>query len=415
MALNLYRRHYDLGRCAGGHPPNTQTYESDELRPKWKKCGCPIYASGRLAENPKFRKNTKRFLWAEARTVADAWERGVSVPAPEPPPLPGPDAKPRTTIEQAVQACLDEYESNGSALSTQRAYATALRRFRKFSSDQKGYVYLDQWQPNDVRDMRGWWKGLKPRSWRTMLAKLKSFFELGVENGWVEKNPARIKVRRNRAQTAADQPNEKSPFTDAELRRMLNACPQYVQRQGRRSDWGGEDLEDFMLLSIYTGLRISDVALFHISRLSEQGDVRFRALKNDKWVEIWIPEWLQVIVRERAQRPGHQGYVFGKPVSTRPQIVTSAWRKRLNRFWSMTGPWKERPTHHRFRHTFVRMLLEAGIPPTKVAELLGDTEEVVRENYSKWVPERQEQIRRALQEAFAGMPDPTRPRLTRVK
>src|SRR5215469_13529127 len=89
MPLNLYRRHFrHEGRCAGGHTPDSQTYQSDELRPKWKRCGCPIYASGKLGDNRKFRKNTGRVVWEEAREVAESWERGTAIPAPTALPTP---------------------------------------------------------------------------------------------------------------------------------------------------------------------------------------------------------------------------------------------------------------------------------------------------------------------------------------
>ncbi len=39
------------------------------------------------------------------------------------------------------------------------------------------------------------------------------------------------------------------------------------------------------------------------------------------------------------------------------------------------------PTHHRFRHTFARILLQQGdVSIRDVAELLGDTEETVRKH-----------------------------------
>jgi hypothetical protein len=41
-----------------------------------------------------------------------------------------------------------------------------------------------------------------------------------------------------------------------------------------------------------------------------------------------------------------------------------------------------------------------------VAELLGNTEEIVRKHYAAWVPERQARITKLLQEAFEGKPKP---------
>jgi len=55
-------------------------------------------------------------------------------------------------------------------------------------------------------------------------------------------------------------PANKTPFTDEELKRIFAACnsiegPTPPGRGHRR--WGGEDVRDFVMLSVYTGLRIS--------------------------------------------------------------------------------------------------------------------------------------------------------------
>jgi luciferase family oxidoreductase group 1 len=44
--------------------------------------------------------------------------------------------------------------------------------------------------------------------------------------------------------------------------------------------------------------------------------------------------------------------------------------------------------------------------PRDVAELLGNTEEIVRKHYAAWVPERQARITKLLQEAFEDKPKP---------
>ena len=45
--------------------------------------------------------------------------------------------------------------------------------------------------------------------------------------------------------------------------------------------------------------------------------------------------------------------------------------------------------------------LRSGVPVADVAELIGDTEEVVKaKHYARWVPERQARLTRILQEAL---------------
>src|SRR5436190_15654785 len=106
MRLHLYRRH--SRRCTGGHNPDHQTYESDELRRKIRRCSCPIYASGSLDGISKFRRNTRKNTWPEATAIAESWDadpaRCTAVPAVlVPEVLPG---EPQTAVMLAVNAYL---------------------------------------------------------------------------------------------------------------------------------------------------------------------------------------------------------------------------------------------------------------------------------------------------------------------
>src|SRR5262249_48890570 len=158
-------------------------------------------------------------------------------------------------------------------------------------------------------------------------------------------------------------------FTDVELNRMLAACRQYPD-SGYPQKFFGEDVSDFILISAYTGLRISDVATFHTDRMTADGDIHFRAIKNGKWVDTWVPEFIQEIIRKRAEKWGP--YIFGARKTEDPVVLGGTWRERLVKLWDLCEPFEETPTHHRFRHTFVRILLEDGTPVPDVATLLGD-------------------------------------------
>ena len=58
--------------------------------------------------------------------------------------------------------------------------------------------------------------------------------------------------------------------------------------------------------------------------------------------------------------------------------MTDIWRQRLAKVFELADIGTERATPHRFRHTFARILLEKGVPLAAVADLMGDTEQVVR-------------------------------------
>jgi integrase len=276
-----------------------------------------------------------------------------------------------------------------------------MKRFCAFS-EERGYVMIDQWEPSDVRQFRSTWPVSPPTAARRM-SMLKPFFEYCVANEWITRNPARMVKNPKGRDTGDKRSEQKLPFTDDEIRRMYEAC----QRYGTTSKykWTGEDMADFISLSMYTGLRISDVALFHIDRMHENGEIRVRTTKAGTHVYTWVPKWLQERIRERARI--HGPYIFGAHKTRTLDVITDVWRRKLNRVWDLCGPWKDKPTPHRFRHTFARVLLQkAGVTVRDVAELLGNTEDMIRKHYGAWVPERQARLTRILQEAFDDKPKP---------
>jgi integrase len=167
--------------------------------------------------------------------------------------------------------------------------------------------------------------------------------------------------------------------------------------------YSGEDLKDFIWLMTYTGLRISDAALFNMNRL-KGNEVFLRAKKNGGEVFAFIPDWLRNRFNERAKHFGSRPFVVGQ--SDRLETVTDMWRRKIGKVFELAGRFDEAPTPHRFRHTFARILLQRGVPVADVADLLGDDEKTVREHYSRWVPERQARLTKILKDAFDDKPKP---------
>jgi integrase len=427
MPLNLYRRHFRTpGKCTAGYEPDFRNYEADELRRGWKKCRCPIYSAGTLGR--KFnRKNTKKITWAEAKAVVTQWEAAGRwdddiAPAMPSPPAPTSTSEPDgITIERVVAAFLAEH-AESLAPNTQRKYRTILSKLKEHSA-AKGYVEIDQWTPIDVREFRTSWDVSRATAGKNM-SSVKAFFEFALSNEWIARNPARL-VRNPRSRANADPRNEERiPFSDDELKRMFEACEtQYGKRRIRWSRnvhhrpaepglvanykyrWTGQDLADFISISVYTGLRISDVSTFHIDRLRSNGECHIRTTKSGRKVYTWIPEWLQQRIRRRAEEFGP--LIFGAHSTPNMNVITDIWRRKLKRLWDLCGPWPEKPTAHRFRHTFARILLQRpSVTVRDVAELLGNTEEMVRKHYAAWVSERQERLTSLLKEAFSEKPKP---------
>jgi integrase len=402
MALKIYRRHRK--ECEGGHAEDTRTGQFEEGRRGWKKCACVIHASGTLAG--KFsRRQTGSSDWEKASAVAAIWEAAGSWDGdikPEPPP-PAP-ASSRITVDEAIKVFLTLREGDKIAPATLRKYKTFTKQLRAFA-EEKGYVMLDQFTSIDIDSF---YSGLKlgARTKGKRLETLRAFFRFCMNRKWLPENPVNSDLK---PPLGANKVANKIPFTDAELERIIGACDTlgavtWINELGKGA-WTGEDAKDFIWTLTYTGLRISDVALFDIKRL-QGNEVFLRAKKNGGDVFAYIPDWLRDRLLARSKAHGSMLFVTG--ISRRLETVTNTWRRRIDRVFELAGPFDETPTPHRFRHTFARILLQRGVPVADVADLLGDDEDTVREHYARWVPERQARLTKILKDAFD---DKTRPKL----
>jgi len=407
MALNIYRRHGS--HCPGGRVLHEMTYEADELRRSWKNCSCPIYASGTLAGHFK-RKNTERTTWSDAKIVVGNWESsaswGGSVESVDPPvavaaPTPDPSTS-RLSIADAARAYLSIREGARIAPATLRKYRTFTKQLSEYA-DRRGYVMLDQFTSADIDVFYASW-ALGARAKGKRLGTLRSFFRFCMNREWLAKNPVSADLK---PPLGANRATNKVPFTDDELQNIIRASDQLETiswSNGRyKGVWTGEDAKDFIWVLVYTGLRISDVALLTASRL-RGNELLLRAKKNGGDVFMWIPDWLRDRLKRRIDEHGVRPFLLGE--SDRLETVTDGWRRRINRVFELAGKFEETPTPHRFRHTFARILLQRGVPVADVADLLGDDEDTVRTHYARWVPERQARLTNILQDAFTDKPRP---------
>lgn len=222
---------------------------------------------------------------------------------------------------------------------------------------------------------------------------------------WLPKNPVSPDIK---PPMGANRVANKAPYTDEELQRIVDACDQlgtvkWSNGLEQGQVYSGEDLKDFIGVMVYTGLRISDVGLFHMDRL-KGNEVFLRAKKNGGEVFAFIPDWLRDRLNDRAKRCGVRPFVVGQ--SDKLETVTDMWRRKIGKVFELAGKFDETPTPHRFRHTFARILLQRRVPVADVADLLGDDEKTVREHPSRWVPERQARLTKILKDAFDDKPWP---------
>jgi integrase/recombinase XerD len=405
MELCLYRRHEST--CSQKRLRQDRTYESDERKRGFKRCDCLIQAEGKL--DVFSRKSTGERSWERAKAVAAVWEsagtwkiqarRAIWETQSESTANVGLEqsAAPRdlTQIADARVAFVDDARSRNLTEATVRKHLTMLKQLGCFAA-ARGYVAVQQFTPQDIAAFRATWTDC-PRASANKLQRVKGFFRFCVDNEWIEENPAE-KVR---APIGAGRAANKTPFSDAELNRIYDACerlPTQKWSNGRASGaWDGQVVKTFVMLAIHTGLRISDLATFSIEHLDGNNVFLFMH-KTGKPLYTWIPD--ELVDRLRALPPVQGGHLFLGPFSARKETAADLWRRKLNKVFELCGKWDERPHPHRFRHTFARMLLQRGVKTADVAELLGDTEEMVRLHYAKWVPERQERLTQILKAVY---------------
>ncbi len=400
--MHLYRRH--RRDCKAGHPEESTSGEFEERKKAWKRCDCPIFATASINKRRR-RQSTNQWEWEAAKVVANEWEKSgtwTAAPAQPQQPVIAEPSNPRVQIADAVKVFLATREGAKIAGSTLRKYRTFAKQLTGYA-DQRGYLMIDQFTPADI-DMfyAGMKLGLRAKAKR--LGTLRSFFRFAVNREWIGKTPVSQDLK---PPVGSSKVVNKMPFSDDELERIIKACDRMPTVQWQNSIasgvWTCEDLKDFIWSMIYTGLRISDVALFDMKRLRGR-EIFLRAKKNGGDVYTVIPEWLKNRLEDRAKRKGRRPFITG--TSDRLETVTDMWRRQINRVFELAGEFEEKPTPHRFRHTFARILLEKGVPVSDVADLLGDDEKTVREHYARWIPERQARLSRIVDAAFEERPRP---------
>jgi len=205
MALNLYCRHGSC--CEGRHSPQEMTYESDEGRRSWKKCFCPIYASGTLGGQFK-RRNSEHIAWVEAKAFASQlvasgnWDGKIS-PAP---PQVAPAAQWKSSCWSRPRLWRRTPSENA------RPFLPSSHLIPK----PKDSCYSNSGR-HPVREFRSQWI-VSPVTSAKNMAAVKAFFEFAVGNRWFLHNPARS-VRNIRGH---DVEKERIPFTTSLSSRMAD-------------------------------------------------------------------------------------------------------------------------------------------------------------------------------------------------
>src|SRR5271157_724058 len=343
------------------------------------KCNCPLWADGYVDGKRLLRQSLK------TRDLARARKKAVALEAP--------DTSVFKAVGEAVTAFLEHCESEGLTLSTIRKYRNALGKLREFC-EGKGIDAVGELTTEQLDAFRSG-RGLKQITSSKELEILRQFCGFCVGRRWASENVARrIKSPRN------IKPNDVEPFTPAEVAAIIAACDKFGQTVYERL----RALAMILVLR-YTALRIGDVAMLARDRISRDGHrwrIFLRTEKSGQPVFLPIPSDMKAALDALPIPKGAVGecrYFFWSGLGSEKAMKANADRT-LHAVFKKSGVAKAHA--HRFRHTLATELLGSGASFEDVADILGNSPEIVRKHYAKWCPARQARIDDLMEKVHFG-------------
>ena len=347
------------------------------------KCNCPFHVdgihNGRRIKRQSLKTRSRQIA---DRKVADLL-RKLDADATA--------SAPARTLREASECFLKthgdldgegKYRGN-SERATWRKYQGCLSRLRSFCDGRRVQSLLDV-DEDLLEDFRST-RQIELTTWKVERQMLITFFGYCVRRKWLPANPAKALKAPN------VKPNEIVPYTLKEEAQILAACDQIGGGKYNRSGARYEQVRarGLVLVLRHTALRISDVATLERSAFSWDADngtwrVRVRTQKTGEPVFLPIPNELKLVLDALPlSRNATQDcpYYFWNGITSRRAGVGIAERT-LAAVFRKSGV--KNAHAHRYRHTLATRLLERGASYELVADILGNTPEVVRRHYGKW-------------------------------
>jgi len=396
--LYIYRRH--LRACEYFGPGGRDV--------RLDKCKCPLHVDG-LYNGVRVRKSLRtRSQQVADRRFADLKKKLEAQRNPSAAAAGTADNAQERTVADAIERFLisrgrvDPSKGyNGDVeFATYRKYRCSLEHLKAFC-DREGVTALMKLTLDRLEEFRAS-RTIAPVTWRVELQTLRTFFAYCVSRKWLPSNPAKeLKAPRQL------KPNEIVPYTIQEESRILAACEQIGGGKYHRSGASYEQLRARAMIMVlrHTALRVSDVATLPKDAVSWDADkstwrVLVRTQKSGEAVYLPLPETLKLTLDALPQpRNAAQNcpYYFWNGQTSRRAVVGIAERT-LGSVFKKSGVKKAHA--HRYRHTLATRLLGEGASFQAVADILGNTAEVVRKHYGKWSKGRQDNIDRLMMAHF---------------
>jgi integrase len=365
-----------MARPATGSVVERQTQKGTVYALRFRAYGQREYLTLGTREDGWNKQSAQKEL---THVLADV-DRGIWTP-PQPAPAPTPPTTVPTFREYADQ-WLEAREADGLRESTIEAFGYAFRHlFDSFGDkplDQITISDVDSFKTLKVRERESASKKhtLSNVTINKHLSRMAQVLEYAIEDGWIERNPAKGKRRRLKAAA----PKRAWLQTSDQMAELLEAAGEL----GRRTS----GLRDRAMLAsmMFAGLRIGEAMDLRRKDLDlPTGRIIVRASKTaagEREVNI-VPALRDELLAYLATvELGAEDYVFGTATGGREN--ESNVRNRVVRpsveaaNASLTGkglaPMSDKVTPHSLRHTFASVLVNLGEDPVYVMAQLGHTD-----------------------------------------
>jgi site-specific recombinase XerD len=225
---------------------------------------------------------------------------------------------------------------------------------------------------------------------------LRQLWNFGTVRGWCKQNIAKL----IKAPQITEQ-NDVVPYTKREQAAILAACDTFG-----RNDYERRRAKGMIQTLRHTALRISDVALLEKSRITRDKDdvarIFLHTTKNNARVYLPVhPDMLEALEALPTPRGADKScrYFFWNGRSKPKSMITVA-EETLKAVFAKAGV--EKGGAHRYRHTLASTLLEAGATFEEVADILGNSVQIVKKHYEVWGRGRQKNIDRLMRKVRGG-------------
>jgi integrase/recombinase XerD len=267
-------------------------------------------------------------------------------------------------------------------------YGLLRKRMEDFAEERKLHSLKD-FNVDVLESFQSGWTTLRDVAAMKTMERLKSFFRTATARKWIVEDPA-LTLRGPKAK-----PRPTLPFTDGEMKRILDAIEEYRDKSRRTGQANALRLRAFVLTLRYTGMRLGDVTTLRIDRLIGN-KILLYTQKTGVPVYCVLPQFVADLL-ECLPKIGKRHF-FWTGNST-AHTVNGIWQRTLQSLFRLAGI--KNGFAHRFRDTFSVSLLLAGVTIEQVSILLGHKNiKVTQQHYNPWVRDRQVQLEADLQRAW---------------